>query len=75
MTTGLFIGGEWKAGEPLEVTNKYTGDVIGSVATAGPADIEAAIVSALRGAQIMSAMSPSPARRLRRRCRLALGPL
>lgn len=66
MTTGLFIGGSWRTGKPLDVANKYSGDQIGTVATASPADIEAAIISAGRGAEVMAAL---PAHR---RCEILL---
>ncbi|HZZ42499.1 MAG TPA: aldehyde dehydrogenase family protein [Tepidisphaeraceae bacterium] len=66
METGLFIGGSWRTGKPLDVTNKYSGDSIGSVATPSSADIEAAIISAGRGAEVMAAM---PAHR---RCEILL---
>jgi succinate-semialdehyde dehydrogenase/glutarate-semialdehyde dehydrogenase len=57
VNTGLFIGGAWRQGTgTLEVTNKYTGEVVGKVSTAGPPEIEAALTSAVRGAEIMSAM-------------------
>ena len=46
MATGSFIGGEWRNGSPLEVTNKYSGEVIGTVATASPSDVDAALASA-----------------------------
>lgn len=42
-----FIGGNWvPGGDMLEVTNKYTGDVIGAVATARPEDVERAVQTA-----------------------------
>ena len=56
MSTGLFIAGQWKHGAPLEVTNKYSGEVIGSVAQASLADVDAAAASAVRGAAVMSSL-------------------
>ena len=56
MSTGLFIAGQWKQGQPLEVRNKYNGAVIGSVATASLADVDAAVASAAHGAATMSSL-------------------
>jgi len=57
MSSGLFIAGKWATGgAPLEVTNKYTGKAIGAVATAGSSDIEAALASAQKGAEVMAAL-------------------
>jgi acyl-CoA reductase-like NAD-dependent aldehyde dehydrogenase len=57
VNSGLFIGGEWRQGAgTLEVTNKYTGAIVGAVATAGPQQIEIALASAQRGAEVMAAM-------------------
>lgn len=54
---GLFIDGAWVEGGPaLEVTEKYRGGRLGSVATARPAEVEAAIVAAARAAGVMAAM-------------------
>jgi len=57
MSSGLFIAGKWAVGgAPLEVTNKYTGQTIGVVATASAANIETALASALQGAEVMAAL-------------------
>src|SRR5258708_39705487 len=53
----LFIDGQWVAGGPaLEVRNKYTDEVIGTVATARREDVEAAIAAAERAAPVMAEM-------------------
>ena len=53
----LLIDGQWVNGGPLmEVTNKYTGAVIGAVPVARPEDIDAALAAAVRGAQVMADM-------------------
>ena len=58
MSGGLFIGGAWKtsSGGTLEVKNKYTGETVGVVAVPTPADIDAALASAVRGAAVMAAL-------------------
>jgi acyl-CoA reductase-like NAD-dependent aldehyde dehydrogenase len=51
----LFIEGRWvEGGPPLEVRDKYTGDVIGTVPTARPQEVEAAVAAAQRAAQTMA---------------------
>ncbi|HEY3247249.1 MAG TPA: aldehyde dehydrogenase family protein [bacterium] len=51
----LFIGGNWTGtGEPIPVRNKYSGDVIATIPTAGRDDVERAIASAVGGAQVMA---------------------
>lgn len=53
----LLIGGRWvEAGPPLEVKDKYTGDVIGSVPQARLADVDAAISAAAEAAAVMAEM-------------------
>jgi acyl-CoA reductase-like NAD-dependent aldehyde dehydrogenase len=53
----LFIGGRWvEAGEPLEVRNKYTGEIIGTLPVARHVDVDAAIASAAEAAPVMAAM-------------------
>lgn len=53
----LFIGGRWvKAGGPIEVRNKYSGEVIGTVPEAGRAEVEAAIQAAADAAPAMAAL-------------------
>jgi succinate-semialdehyde dehydrogenase/glutarate-semialdehyde dehydrogenase len=46
----LLIGGEWQAGtgSPLDVLDKYTGAVIGTVECAGRAQVDAAVAAARR---------------------------
>ena len=57
MTSGLFINGNWiEAAERLEVRNKFSGAVIGSVAVAGHQEIESALASAHRAATIMAGL-------------------
>jgi acyl-CoA reductase-like NAD-dependent aldehyde dehydrogenase len=51
----LFIDGQWvSGGAPLEVTNKYTGAVIGALPTARREDVDAAIAAAVRAAPLMA---------------------
>lgn len=50
----LFIGGQWvRGGEPIEVTNKFTGEVIGAVDTARKEDLERAIQTAYDALPVM----------------------
>jgi acyl-CoA reductase-like NAD-dependent aldehyde dehydrogenase len=51
----LFIGGHWVGGgEPLEVRNKYTGEVIATLPTARREDVEAAVQAAVVAAEGMA---------------------
>lgn len=51
----LFIDGQWvTGGAPLEVTNKYTGAVIGVLPTARREDVDAALAAAARAAPVMA---------------------
>jgi acyl-CoA reductase-like NAD-dependent aldehyde dehydrogenase len=53
----LFIDGQWVDGGPLmEVTNKYTGKVIGALPTARREDLDAAITAAQGAARVMADM-------------------
>lgn len=53
----LFIDGRWVDGGPLMgVTNKYTGEVIGTLPTARREDVDAAIAAAQRAAPVMADM-------------------
>jgi acyl-CoA reductase-like NAD-dependent aldehyde dehydrogenase len=53
----LFIDGQWVVGGPgLEVRNKYTDEVIATVATARQEDVDAAIAAAERAAPLMAEM-------------------
>lgn len=57
MQRKLFIDGQWVAGGPmLEVTNKYTGQVIGALPTARREDVDAAIAAAGRAFALMAEM-------------------
>jgi acyl-CoA reductase-like NAD-dependent aldehyde dehydrogenase len=57
----LFIDGRWvDGGLPLEVRNKYTGEIVGAVPNARPQDVDAAIAAATRAA---TAMADMPAHR------------
>jgi acyl-CoA reductase-like NAD-dependent aldehyde dehydrogenase len=54
---GNFIGGRWEPiGTPMDVTHKYTGEVIGRVAQANETDVDRAIVAAQQGAKVMAQM-------------------
>jgi acyl-CoA reductase-like NAD-dependent aldehyde dehydrogenase len=53
----LFIDGQWVSGGPLlNVTNKYTGEVIGALPTARREDVDAALAAAERAAPVMADM-------------------
>ncbi len=53
----LFIGGRWTgAGQPIPVRNKYTGEVIATIPTAGRDDVDAAVAAASGAAQTMAEM-------------------
>ena len=53
----LYIGGEWvEGGTPLEVRNKYTGEVIGSVPQARQEDVDADIAAAREAAPAIADM-------------------
>ncbi len=53
----LYINGQWVAGgERLEVRNKYTGAVMGTVPTARREDVDAALGAAEKAAPVMAAM-------------------
>ena len=57
MATGLFVAGKWSSGSGvMEIRNKYSGAVIGQVALAGEREIEAALASAVSGANVMADM-------------------
>lgn len=57
MPTGLFIAGKWRPGAgQTQVTNKFTHQVIGSVATPSDGDLELALSSAVTGAKTMAAL-------------------
>ena len=51
----LFIDGQWVDGGPLiEVTNKYTGEVIGALPSARREEVDAALAAAERAARVMA---------------------
>jgi acyl-CoA reductase-like NAD-dependent aldehyde dehydrogenase len=53
----LFIDGQWVGGGPLlEVSNKYSGQVIAALPTARKEDLDAAIAAAERAAAVMADM-------------------
>ncbi len=53
----LFIDGQWVDGGPLlEVTNKYSGQIIGALPTARRQDVDTAIAAAERAATVMADM-------------------
>src|SRR5579864_740925 len=53
----LFIDGQWvPGGAALEVRNKYTDEVIGTVPTARREDVDAAVAAAERAAPLMAEM-------------------
>lgn len=55
----LYIGGTWKkTAETLPIINPANESVIGSVAVAGPADLEDALTAASEGFRVWSATSP-----------------
>ncbi|HET7011926.1 MAG TPA: aldehyde dehydrogenase family protein [Anaerolineales bacterium] len=55
MQNKLFIDGQWVDGGPLvEVTNKYTGAVVGAVPSARREDVDAALAAAERAARVMA---------------------
>jgi acyl-CoA reductase-like NAD-dependent aldehyde dehydrogenase len=55
MEAKLLIDGQWVDGGPLlEIRNKYTGQVVGVVATARFEDVDAALAAAQRAAPIMA---------------------
>ena len=57
MEKKLFIDGQWVGDGPLlEVTNKYTGEVIGALPIARREDVDAAIAAAQRAAPLMAEM-------------------
>ena len=57
MEQKLLIDGQWLgAGPLLEVTNKYTGQVIGAVPTARREDVDSAVAAAERAESVMADM-------------------
>ena len=54
----MFIAGEWvDRDERIDVLNPFDGSIIDTVPNGTPADVDAAIASAERGAEVMAAMS------------------
>jgi acyl-CoA reductase-like NAD-dependent aldehyde dehydrogenase len=57
MESKLLIGGRWvDGGPPLEVKNKYSDEVVGTVATARKQDVESAVAAAEKAAPVMAEM-------------------
>jgi acyl-CoA reductase-like NAD-dependent aldehyde dehydrogenase len=53
----LFIGGRWvDGGAPLEVKNKYNGQIVGTVETARQADVAGAVAAAEKAALVLAEM-------------------
>jgi acyl-CoA reductase-like NAD-dependent aldehyde dehydrogenase len=53
----LFIGGRWTgAGKPIPVRNKYTGEVIATIPSAGRDDVDAAVAAASGAARTLAEM-------------------
>jgi acyl-CoA reductase-like NAD-dependent aldehyde dehydrogenase len=53
----LLVGGRWvDGGAPLEVKNKYTGEVIGVLPQSRPEDVDAAVAAAAEAAPVMAAL-------------------
>jgi len=53
----MYIGGKWVDGaEAMNVTNPYDGSVIDTVPRSGGAEVDQALASAVRGAQVMAAL-------------------
>ena len=53
----LLIDGQWvSAGAPIEVTNKYNGQLVATVPSARREDVDAAFAAAERGAAVMAEM-------------------
>ena len=54
----MFIGGKWVDGDgTIDVINPFDGSVVDTVPKASKADVEAALATAVRGAEVMAAMS------------------
>jgi len=50
--TGLFLGGQWREGSSrAPVTNKFTGETIAEVASAGPGEVASAVAACAEAAQ------------------------
>ena len=57
MHKALFIGGKWiESARTVEVTNKYTGQAIATVAQAGEPEVRQAIAAAQKAAPVMAGM-------------------
>lgn len=55
MEARLFVGGQWvEGGARIEVRNKYSGRVIGTIPEARAEDVQAAVEAAQRGAAVMA---------------------
>lgn len=61
MPDQLFVGGKWSDGHAdtaIEVTSPATGAVLGSIPTAAPADVDAAVAAARAAAPLLERMTP-----------------
>ncbi len=55
MEARLFVGGQWvEGGARIEVRNKYSGEVIGTIPEARREDVQAAVEAAQHGAAVMA---------------------
>ncbi len=55
MEARLFVGGRWiDGGPPLEVRNKYSGEVMGTIPQARREDVDAAVGAAQKAAEVMA---------------------
>ncbi len=55
MEARLFVGGRWvEGGPPLEVRNKYSGEVMGTIPEARREDVDAAVGAAQKAAEVMA---------------------
>lgn len=54
----MYIGGQWTSGsDAMEVLNPYDGSVVDTVPRGTPADVDAALASAVRGARAMRSLT------------------
>ena len=54
----MYIGGEWIDGDStMDVLNPYDGSVVDTVPRGTPADVDAALASAVRGAEAMRGLT------------------
>ncbi len=54
----MYVGGDWTAGsDTMEVMNPFDGSVVDTVPRGTAADVDAALASAVRGAEVMRSLS------------------